>query len=78
NKNAFLGALGHELKTSLQAITSSIEIISLKNSELDSKHIERLENAAKRMENQMKDLAEFAKVDNGNIVVNNISFNLAK
>ncbi|MBL1657515.1 HAMP domain-containing histidine kinase, partial [Klebsiella pneumoniae] len=26
----------------------------------------------------MKDLAEFAKVDNGNIVVNNISFNLAK
>ena len=45
---------------------------------MDSKHIERLENAAKRMENQMKDLAEFAKVDNGNIVVNNISFNLAK
>ncbi|MBL1810719.1 HAMP domain-containing histidine kinase, partial [Klebsiella pneumoniae] len=56
-------ALGHELKTSLQGITSSIEIISLKNSELDSKPIERLENAAKRMENQMKDLAEFAKVD---------------
>ena len=27
NKNAFLGVLGHELRTSLQAIISSVEVI---------------------------------------------------
>ncbi|WP_061800660.1 ATP-binding response regulator [Serratia ficaria] len=78
NKNAFLGVLGHELKTSLQAITSTIEVISLTCKSVELKQIERLENASMKMESQMKDLAEFAKVDNGNIEINRASFNLLK
>ncbi|NLU17488.1 MAG: response regulator [Serratia liquefaciens] len=83
NKNAFLGVLGHELRTSLQAIISSVEVIIQKFS-LQAKdgaafnHFERLENAAMKMERQMKDLAEFAKVDNGNVEIKKATFNLRK
>ncbi|WP_413715383.1 hybrid sensor histidine kinase/response regulator [Serratia ureilytica] len=76
NKNAFLGVLGHELRTSLQAIISSVEVILQKKDSIAFTHLERLENAATKMERQMKDLAEFAKVDNGNVEIKISSFNL--
>ncbi|MBL0872753.1 response regulator [Serratia nevei] len=78
NKNAFLGVLGHELRTSLQAIISSVEVIIRKKDSIAFDHFERLENAAMKMERQMKDLAEFAKVDNGNVEIKISSFNLHK
>ncbi|CAI1070433.1 ATP-binding response regulator [Serratia quinivorans] len=78
NKNAFLGVLGHELRTSLQAIISSVEVIIQKKDGTAFNHFERLENAAMKMERQMKDLAEFAKVDNGNVEIKIASFNLRK
>ncbi|ELQ9311754.1 response regulator [Serratia marcescens] len=78
NKNAFLGVLGHELRTSLQAIISSVEVIIQKKDSIAFNHFERLENAAMKMERQMKDLAEFAKVDNGNVEIKKSSFNLRK
>lgn len=78
NKNAFLGILGHELRTSLQAIISSVEVIIRKKDDTTFNHFERLENAAMKMERQMKDLAEFAKVDNGNVEIKIASFNLRK
>ncbi|MDI9110489.1 hybrid sensor histidine kinase/response regulator [Serratia marcescens] len=78
NKNAFLGVLGHELRTSLQAIISSVEVIIQKKDSTAFDHFERLENAAMKMERQMKDLAEFAKVDNGNVEIKKSSFNLRK
>lgn len=78
NKNAFLGVLGHELRTSLQAIISSVEVITQKEDGTAFNHFERLENAAMKMERQMKDLAEFAKVDNGNVEIKRSSFNLRK
>ncbi|AEF43490.1 integral membrane sensor hybrid histidine kinase [Serratia sp. AS12] len=78
NKNAFLGVLGHELRTSLQAIISSVEVITQKKDGTAFNHFERLENAAMKMERQMKDLAEFAKVDNGNVEIKIASFNLRK
>ncbi|MGN2500018.1 ATP-binding response regulator [Serratia marcescens] len=78
NKNAFLGVLGHELRTSLQAIISSVEVITQQKDVATFSHFERLENAAMKMERQMKDLAEFAKVDNGNVEIKTSSFNLHK
>ena len=79
NKNAFLGIVGHELRTSLQAIISSIDIISKKhNLNQDDPQFSRLESAVAKIEMQMKDLSEFAKVDNGNIQINEIQFNLKK
>lgn len=78
NKNAFLGVLGHELRTSLQAIISSVEVIIQKKDGTTFNHFERLENAAMKMERQMKDLAEFAKVDNGNVEIKIASFKLRK
>ncbi|WP_269936114.1 hybrid sensor histidine kinase/response regulator [Serratia liquefaciens] len=78
NKNAFLGVLGHELRTSLQAIISSVEVITQQKDVVAFFHFERLENAAMKMERQMKDLAEFAKVDNGNVEIKISSFNLHK
>ncbi|MED7793149.1 ATP-binding protein [Klebsiella aerogenes] len=68
NKNAFLGVVGHELRSSLQTIISSIDLLLLKNKESTSGHLfKRLENAALKMERQMTDLAEFARIDNGEI-----------
>lgn len=68
NKNAFLGVVGHELRSSLQTIISSIDLLLLKNKENTSGYLfKRLENAALKMERQMTDLAEFARIDNGEI-----------
>ncbi|SOD79943.1 Signal transduction histidine kinase [Serratia sp. JKS296] len=78
NKNAFLGVLGHELNTSLQAIMSSVELIVLRKDNGDIKQLERLETASMKMAHQMKGLAEFAKVDNGNVEISNSTFNLSK
>ncbi|AHG20665.1 hypothetical protein Z042_14360 [Chania multitudinisentens RB-25] len=77
NKNAFLGVVGHELRTSLQAIISSIDVV-IRNNDYNKQHFHRLENAATKMERQMKDLAEFAKIDNGYVEINKSSFNLKR
>ncbi|WJY11764.1 hybrid sensor histidine kinase/response regulator [Pectobacteriaceae bacterium C80] len=66
------------MRTSLQAIISSVEVITQKEDGTAFNHFERLENAAMKMERQMKDLAEFAKVDNGNVEIKSSSFNLHK
>lgn len=77
NKNAFLGKLGHELRTSLQAIVGSIElIINSKEKKVDELVIRRLENAAVQIERQMSDLSEYALIDNGTIKINNTDFNI--
>lgn len=79
NKNAFLGIVGHELRTSLQAIISSIDVlVNNKGNRLSEQQISRLENSAVKMEMQMKDLSEFAKIDNGNVEINEASFNLRR
>ncbi|EIR9204951.1 TPA: response regulator [Klebsiella pneumoniae] len=79
NKNAFLGIVGHELRTSLQAIISTIDAISQKyNKNHDDPQFIRLESAVTKIEMQMKDLSEFARIDNGNIQINAAQFNLKK
>lgn len=78
NKNAFLGKMGHELRTSLQAVIGSIDVLSQSSNNFDSEVIKRLENAAVQIEQQMNDLAEYAKIDNGMIPLNLSVFNLKK
>ncbi|MGP3127614.1 ATP-binding response regulator [Serratia marcescens] len=78
NKNAFLGKLGHELRTSLQAIVGSIELImNTKDKKVDELVIRRLENAATQIERQMSDLSEYAQIDNGAVKINKSDFNIA-
>lgn len=81
NKNAFLGIIGHELRTSLQVIVSAIDVIAsvTEKNHLDErikKPLQRLLPAAEKMERQMSDLAEFARIDNGNVTIRNINFRL--
>lgn len=78
NKNAFLGKLGHELRTTLQAIVGSIEVILYSPEKSVNKDVlHRLENSASQIERQMNDLAEFAKIDNGAIKINISDINLS-
>jgi signal transduction histidine kinase len=78
NKNAFLGKMGHELRTSLQAVIGSIDVISQTSNNIDRDTINRLENAAVQIEQQMNDLAEYAKIDNGMIPLHMSIFNIKK
>lgn len=72
SKNAFLGMVGHELRTSLQAIVSIIDVVTNNLSGgIKSGQIERLETAVSKMERQLNDLAEFAKIDNGSVEIKN-------
>ncbi|MGP2817038.1 ATP-binding response regulator [Serratia marcescens] len=79
NKNAFLGKLGHELRTTLQAIVSSIEVIIFSPDEKANKNVlRRLESAVSQIEQQMNDLAEYAKIDNGSIKINKSVVNIGE
>lgn len=79
NKNAFLGIVGHELRTSLQAVISSIDVITQsRNEKQNSTAMSRLESAATQIVCQMQDLTEFAKVDNGIVEINHSVFNIAR
>lgn len=74
-----MGIVGHELRTSLQAIISTIDAISQRyNKNHDDPQFIRLESAVTKIEMQMKDLSEFARIDNGNIQINATQFNLKK
>ncbi|HGM6879029.1 TPA: ATP-binding protein [Serratia marcescens] len=79
NKNAFLGKLGHELRTTLQAIVSSIEVILYSPGGASNKNVlHRLEGIVSQIEQQMNDLAEYAKIDNGSIKINKSVVNVAE
>ncbi len=67
-KDAFLGMIGHELRTPLHAIVSSIELLGFtSHSEADRKVIHRLETAARQLEAQMKDLTDYARLGAGKL-----------
>lgn len=77
NKNAFLGKLGHELRTTLQAIVSSIEVIIFSPDKKPNENVlRRLEGAVSQIEQQMNDLAEYAKIDNGSIKIHKAIVNI--
>ncbi|HEI8868600.1 ATP-binding protein [Serratia sp. AKBS12] len=75
-KNAFLGAIGHELRTSLQSIMSAIDV--LMNTRVSAEHVDtfqRLETAAQQIESQMKDLTDYAHLDSGMMELRIVPFN---
>ncbi|AGK48594.1 MULTISPECIES: hybrid sensor histidine kinase/response regulator [Burkholderia] len=77
-KNAFLGAIGHELRTPLQSITSAIDVISGARIALEhTDTIKRLELAAMQIESQMRDLTDYARLDSGKLELRNSDFRLA-
>jgi len=70
SKNVFLGMISHELRTPLQTIISSLDLLALDHrTEHDRKIIQRLEGAARRLEKQMKDLTDYARLGAGKLDV---------
>ncbi|TGP40221.1 response regulator [bacterium M00.F.Ca.ET.228.01.1.1] len=69
-KNAFLGAVGHELRTPLQRITTAIEVLtSTSGQPANIKVMGQLDRAARQLETQMSDLTDFARLDSGKLAL---------
>ncbi|WP_051391281.1 hybrid sensor histidine kinase/response regulator [Paraburkholderia mimosarum] len=67
-KNAFLGMIGHELRTPLQSIVSVTDTLLERSfAERDAILIQRLAIASGRLESQMKDLTDYARLDAGGL-----------
>jgi signal transduction histidine kinase/CheY-like chemotaxis protein len=74
-KNAFLGMIGHELRTPLQSIVSVADtLLDRRFAERDATLIKRLAVAASRLETQMKDLTDFARLDAGGLTLREREF----
>ncbi|MEM5389808.1 hybrid sensor histidine kinase/response regulator [Paraburkholderia phymatum] len=74
-KNAFLGMIGHELRTPLQSILSVTDtLLERRFAERDATLIKRLAVAASRLETQMKDLTDYARLDAGGLTLREREF----
>lgn len=76
NKNAFLGKLGHEMRSSLQVIIGTIDLMMQEQTLSKNDNILRLLRASEKIERQMKDLSDYAKIDSNEPPINNTTFNL--
>jgi signal transduction histidine kinase len=63
-KNAFLAMISHELKTPLQNIVSSIDLLSLKIPQ-NEKILNRLRSSTANLEQQVKDLTDYSRIGSG-------------
>ncbi|AMP07576.1 hybrid sensor histidine kinase/response regulator [Collimonas pratensis] len=67
SKNTLLGMISHELRTPLQTIISSIDLLTLhtqkKNHHSDVSIIKRLGEASVQLEEQLKDVTDYARLD---------------
>lgn len=65
-KNTILGTISHELKTPLQTIISSVDLLAkrVKNPR-EVEIIERLNSGANRLQAQMQDLTDYARLESG-------------
>ncbi|MGA7776459.1 MAG: hybrid sensor histidine kinase/response regulator [Paraburkholderia sp.] len=69
-KNAFLGAVGHELRTPLQTIISAVDLLSdFHADDANRKVIVRLDRASRQLEAQMRDLTDYARLDAGKLAL---------
>ncbi|WP_224016003.1 hybrid sensor histidine kinase/response regulator [Paraburkholderia tropica] len=69
-KNAFLGTLGHELRTPLQSILSVTDVLANREfPDTDAIMVRRLALAAERLDSQMKDLTDYARLDAGRLAL---------
>lgn len=74
-KNIILGTVSHELKTPLQTIMSSIDLLAKRmRAERDFVVVNRLLAAAERMEAQMEDLTDYARLGAGKLELRRIEF----
>jgi signal transduction histidine kinase/ActR/RegA family two-component response regulator len=75
-KNAFLGAVGHELRTPLQRITTAIEVLlSTGGHSHNARVMGQLDRAARQLEAQMRDLTDYARLDSGKLSLRVAAFN---
>ncbi|WP_321943997.1 hybrid sensor histidine kinase/response regulator [Paraburkholderia tropica] len=75
-KNAFLGTLGHELRTPLQSILSVTDVLANREfPDTDAVMVRRLALAAERLDSQMKDLTDYARLDAGRLALRPELFN---
>lgn len=75
-KNTFLAMISHELKTPLQAIVSSIDILSLKMPQND-KILFRLRSATSNLELQVKDLTDYSHLGSESFKLINEEVNIS-
>ncbi|WP_323122341.1 hybrid sensor histidine kinase/response regulator [Burkholderia alba] len=69
-RNAFLGMVGHELRTPLQSITAAIDVLAERTFEpQDQLIINRLSRAADQLDAQMKDLTDLSRLDAGKLAL---------
>ncbi|NHZ99072.1 hybrid sensor histidine kinase/response regulator [Massilia sp. CCM 8734] len=74
-KNTILGTISHELKTPLQTIISSIDLMVQRMvSTRDLEVVERLTSAAARLEAQMEDLTDYARLGAGRLDLRRVVF----
>jgi signal transduction histidine kinase/ActR/RegA family two-component response regulator len=74
-RNAFLGMIGHELRTPLQSITAAIDVLVEREFPgPDGLMIKRLARAADQLDAQMKDLTDFSRINAGKLTLRNQVF----
>lgn len=74
-RNAFLGMIGHELRTPLQSITAAIDVLTEKQlPEVEGALIKRLALAADQLDAQMKDLTDFSRINAGKLTLREQAF----
>lgn len=76
-KTAFIGMISHELKTPLQAIGSSIDLLSLRMPQSDPA-FSRLIEATSRLERQVKDLTDYSILESGVLKFNRAKFDASE
>ncbi|HTJ92747.1 MAG TPA: hybrid sensor histidine kinase/response regulator, partial [Pararobbsia sp.] len=75
-KNAFLGMIGHELRTPLQCIMAATDVLAERPfSGTDKLLVEQLARAADVLDAQMKDLTDFSRMGAGKLTVRKRVFN---
>jgi signal transduction histidine kinase/ActR/RegA family two-component response regulator len=75
-KNAFLGMIGHELRTPLQSIMAATDVLAERPfAGTDKLLVEQLARAADVLDAQMKDLTDFSRMGAGKLTVRKRVFN---
>lgn len=74
-KDTILGTISHELKTPLQTIISSVDLLAKRvKGPREAEVIERLASGASRLQAQMQDLTDYARLESGRMELRRIEF----
>jgi two-component system, sensor histidine kinase LadS len=76
-KTIFISAVNHELRTPLQSMTGSIEVLSImaKSSPME-KFVEKIKRASEQIVAQMRDIGEYSRLEAGVLTVRKTNFSL--